>query len=198
MAQPPLAFSATAQAVLDGHVVRAVYGVIIDLASGPVRLCQGDSFVDRIGQRWEGLGLLGSVSGLQAGPEAATAPLQLTLSGIVGDEKARVGAYAKIRRAVADSNAEIVGRTATVYVLLFDRTRNRPIDFPYMLQAYQLGNASLKNEAGEISLSITGEPLFGGKHIPPLNLVTDADQQAKYPGDRIFERIGWKKTVVTQ
>ncbi|WP_363346281.1 hypothetical protein [Methylocystis echinoides] len=198
MPQPPLAFSATAQALLDEHVVRAVYGVKIEMASETVYLCQGDSFVDRVGQRWLGLGILGAISGLQVGPEAATSPLELTLSGLVGDEKRFQSVYAPIRRAIADSHAEIVGATATVYALIFDRTLGRAIDFPYMLQIYQLGRPSLQYENGEITFTVVGEPLFGGKHIPPLNLVSDADQQAKYPGDRIFERIGWKKTVVTQ
>lgn len=197
MTQPAVAFSATVQALLSEHVVRAVFGVKLELASETVYLVQGDSFVDNVGRRWEGLGLLGALSGLQIGAEAATAPLQLILSGVVGDKKERLTAYATIRRAAAIGNAEIVGGTATVYAFFFDRTLGVPIDLPYMLQIYQLGNASLQYDAGAITLTVTADPLFGGKHVPPLNLVTDADQQAKYPGDRIFERIGWKKTVIT-
>lgn len=199
MAQPPIFFSETAQALLSGHVVRATLGVRLDLLSETLFLCEGDSFTDNAGQAWTGLGLLGSISGVSVGAEIATAPLQMTLSGVVGNEMLRSEVYPAFARAISASNSEIVGRRAVVYLHLFDATAMTPIDFPYMLQIYQMGNAvfAFDGAAGSATLTVPADPLFGGKHIPPLNLVSDADQQAKYPGDRIFERMGWRKTVIT-
>jgi hypothetical protein len=198
MAQPAVAFSAAAQAILDGHIIRACFGVRMELQSETLHLCQGDTFTDNTGQTWLGLGALGTISGVQCGAEAVTAPLQLTVSGLLDD--AGKGRLPSLARAIGDSNAEILGGTVTVYWLLFDQTTAKAIDLPYMLQVYQMGSASFAYDGASNSatLTIPADPLFGGKHIPPLNLVSDADQQARYPGDRIFERIGWKKTVVTQ
>ena len=199
MAQPDVMFTATAQAILAGQMIRACFGVKLELASETLYLSQGDSFFDAAGQEWIGLGLLGSISGIQVGAEAATAPLQLTLSGIVQNEAARADAYSALANAIASSNSEIVGRRVSVYLHLFDAQAATPIEFPYLLQIYQMGNAvfSYDGASASVTLTIPADPLFGGKHIPPLNLVSDADQQAKYSGDTIFERMGWRKTVIT-
>jgi hypothetical protein len=195
--QPPIAFSDAVQAMLSEHVVLARFGVQLDLASETVYLCQGDSFRDNVGRMWRGLGLFGELAGLQIGAEAATSPIQLTLAGLVEDDKTLQSPYAALGRAAADASAEIIGRTASVYVMFFDETLGQPVDLPYLLQSYQLGAATLEIGEGQIALTVRGDPLFGGKHIAPLNLVCDEDQQQKYPGDRIFERVGWRKTVIT-
>jgi hypothetical protein len=195
--QPPIAFSDAVQAMLAEHVVLARFGVQLDLASETVYLCQGDSFRDNVGRLWRGLGLFGELAGLQIGAEAATSPIQLTLAGLVEDDKTLQSPYAALGRAAADASAEIIGRTASVYVMFFDETLGQSVDLPYLLQSYQLGAASLEIGDGQIALTVQGDPLFGGKHIAPLNLVCDEDQQQKYPGDRVFERVGWRKTVIT-
>lgn len=197
---PDVLFSDAAQAILDGHIVYASYGVKLELTTETLYLTQGDSFVDNVGQRWDGLGLLGQISGVQVGPEAATSPLQMTLSGIVEDDKTRAQLYPTLFAAARDSNAEIRGGVASVYIHLFDSTTGRAIDMPYLAQIYELDNATFAydGESGSVTISVPGDPLFGGKHIAPLNMVTDADQQAKYPNDRIFERVGYKHQVVTQ
>lgn len=199
MPQPAVFFSETAQAILAGHIVRATLGVKLDLQSETLFLCEGDTFTDNAGQTWTGLGLLGSISGVQVGAEIATAPLQMTLSGVIENETIRSEIYPTFARAIGATNPEIVGRRAVVYLHLFDATAMTPVDLPYMLQIYQMGNAvfAFDGAAGSATLTIPADPLFGGKHIPPLNLISDADQQAKYPGDRIFERMGWRKTVIT-
>jgi hypothetical protein len=200
MPQPEPFFSAAAREMLAGQVIRAAYGVEMELESETIRLCNGDTVTDNVGQQWRGLGVLGSISGIQCGAEAVTAPLQMAISGRLLTMKSQKAANfrATLSRAVADSNAEILGRTVRVFWLLFNARTAAAVDLPYLLQTYQMGSASLSFDGAKIVLSIPADPLFGGKHIPPLNLVSDADQQAKYPGDRIFERIGWKKTVVTQ
>jgi hypothetical protein len=195
--QPPLAFSDAVQAMLAEHVVLARFGVQFDLVSETVYLCQGDSFRDNVGRFWQGLGLFGELSGLQIAAEAAISPIQLTLSGLVEDDKTRASPYAALGRAAADASAEMIGRTASVFVMFFDSTLGQPVDLPYLLQSYQLGAATLEIGEGQITLSVQGDPLFGGKHIAPLNLVCDEDQQQTYPGDRVFERVGWRKTVIT-
>lgn len=200
MTQPALAFSATATALLQGHMVRAVFGVKLELRNETLYLCQGDSFTDNTGQAWTGLGLLGSIAGVQCGPEAVASPLQLTLSGVVMDDKTRADVYPALARAIADSNAEILGGWATVYWMMFDQTTGQAVDLPFMLQVYQLGRATFAYDGATnaVTLTVPGDPLFALRHVPPMNLVSDADQQNKYPGDHAFERMGWKKTVITQ
>jgi len=202
MAAPDVLFSATVQSILAGNIVRAIYGVQLQLVSETLFLCQGDSFIDNTGQKWTGLGMLGQISGIQCGAEAATSPLQLTLSKVLAPQTAdkSVGhIYSTLSRAVSDSVNETLGRQAVVYLMFFDSVSSVPIDLPYVVARYQLGSGSLAFDStnGSVTFTLPAEPLFGSKHIPPLNLVSHTDQQMKYPGDNIFERVGYKHTVIT-
>lgn len=197
MAQSPLVFSAAAQALLAGHLVHYRLGVKLALRNETLYLAQGETFIDNTGQRWDGLGVLGALSGLECGAEAATAPLQMTLTGVIAADSPRASLFSALVDAVNGSTADMVGCTVTVYLLLFDATRGQAIDTPYVLQLYKIGQTSLQYSAKSVTLTVLCDPLFGGKHVPPLSLVTDPDQQAKYPGDTIFERVGSKRTVIT-
>lgn len=189
MPQPPILFSDAAQRMLEGQTVQACFGVKLELINETLFLAQGTSFTDNAGQRWQGLGALGNISGVQVGPEAASSPVELTLSGL----------DSSLAPAARASNQFIRGGAATVYFFLFDQNF-KPLDLPFAMQRYKLDNGALIYSGGDNScvLRIRGEPVFAAKHISPLSLISDMDQQSKHPGDTIFERMGFKHIVVTQ
>lgn len=181
----PLIFSTAAQMLLAKQFVQMAVAVQLDLLNETLRLWRGQGGVTtNDGREWEGLGALGNISGLHFGYEAATNPITMTLSGLDNE-------LAQVAR---DQESQMRGRTVSVYALLFDEDW-RPIDMPYLCQMAIIDRASLKYSDDSYVLELTAEPLFASKHLPALNLVTDADQQSRYPGDKIFERVGFTHTI---
>lgn len=181
----PLIFTEAAQLLLAGQIVRTAIAVELDLLNETLRLWRGQGTkTTNDGSEWEGLGAFGDISGLSFGPGAATETITMTLSGL----------DAELSQAARDQEAQMRGRTVSVYVLLFDGDW-RPVDMPYLCQLAIIDRVGLKYSDDSYVLELTAEPLFASKHLPALNLVTDADQQARHPGDKIFERVGFNHTI---
>lgn len=181
----PLIFTEAAQMLLAGQIVNMAIGVELDLLHEKLVLWRGQgSVTTNDGREWEGLGTFGDISGLNFGYESATDPIVMTLSGLNNE----------LAQAARDQESQMRGRTVSVYVLLFDSDW-RPVDMPYLCQIAIIDRVSLKYSDDSYVLELTAEPLFASKHLPALNLVTDADQQSRYPGDKIFERVGFTHTI---
>lgn len=184
----PLVFSDAAAAILAGQRVVVALGVKMELASETLHLWLGNGMIrSNDGQQWEGLGRLGGVSGLEFGALAATQPINLTLSGL--DVNLAAAARAQY--------SEMRGRRVSIYTLVFDENM-QPVDLPYLCMLATIDNASLRRVGDVFTLDVTAEPIFNTKHMPALNLVTDADQQARYPGDRIFDRAAYPHSLYWQ
>lgn len=178
-------FSHAAQRVLAGQRVGVTIGVKLELADETIYLWLGNGALrSNDGQEWEGLGRLGGISGLEFGAVAATQPITLTLSGL----------DAGLANAAREQNSRMRGRRVSVFALLFDQSM-QPIDLPYLCMLATIDHASMKRSGDAYVLEVVAEPIFNTKHIPSLNLVTDADQQSRYPGDRIFERAAYVHAI---
>lgn len=181
----PLIFTAAAEMLLTGQVVNMAVAVKLDLLDETLRLWRGHGAIEtNDGQSWEGLGKFGDISGMDFSPDAATEPLTMTLSGL----------DAEIANAARHQQTHMRGRTVSIYVLLFD-VAFQPLDMPYLCQMAIIDRGVLRSSGDSFTLELTAEPLFASKHIPALNLVTDADQQARYPGDKVFERVSYTHTI---
>lgn len=196
VAPPPaqsseLFFSETVQELLDGRNVQTAMGVWFDFTSGEDRIWLGrGTFTARDGTVWSGLGELASIDGIQSSAGLSTEPITMTLSGVDTE-------ILDLTRAQA---SEIRGRRCGVYILMFNET-GQPIDEPYLIDLYLMDKASftVSGETREMSITVTAEPLFSTKHVPKFSLMSDQDQQTRYPGDRIFERVALmsgRQTVV--
>lgn len=196
LAPPPdqtseLFFSETVQEMLEGRNVFTAMGVWFDFTSGEDRIWLGrGTFTARDGTVWSGLGELASIDGIQSSAGLSTEPITMTLSGVDTE-------ILDLTRAQA---SEIRGRRCGVYILMFNET-GQPIDEPYLIDLYLMDKASftVSGETREMSITVTAEPLFSTKHVPKFSLMTDQDQQTRYPGDRIFERVALmagRQTVV--
>lgn len=196
LAPPPdqtseLFFSETVQEMLEGRNVFTAMGVWFDFTSGEDRIWLGrGTFTARDGTVWSGLGELASIDGIQSSAGLSTEPITMTLSGVDTE-------ILDLTRAQA---SEIRGRRCGVYILMFNET-GQPIDEPYLIDLYLMDKASftVSGETREMSITVTAEPLFSTKHVPKFSLMSDQDQQTRYPGDRIFERVALmagRQTVV--
>lgn len=186
-----LFFSETVQEMLEGRNVFTAMGVWFDFTSGEDRIWLGrGTFTARDGTVWSGLGELASIDGIQSSAGLSTEPITMTLSGVDTE-------ILDLTRAQA---SEIRGRRCGVYILMFNET-GQPIDEPYLIDLYLMDKASftVSGETREMSITVTAEPLFSTKHVPKFSLMSDQDQQTRYPGDRIFERVALmsgRQTVV--
>jgi hypothetical protein len=184
----PLVFSDAAALLLSGASINRALAVRIELPGETLNLALGHgSIVTNDGTRWTGLGDFGGIDGLDFGPNAPTEAITLTLSGL----NAELAKYAR------EDSIDIRGSLVSVFVLLFD-AQWQPVDLPYLCQVAQVDQPSLKRSGDTYVMEVTAEPPTSSKHIPALNLVTDADQQARYPGDRIFERAAYQHTISFQ
>jgi hypothetical protein len=178
-------FSHAAQLVLAGQRVGVTIGVKMELEGSTENLWLGNGALrSNDGQEWKGLGELGGVSGLEFGALAATQPVTLTLSGL----------SAKLAEDARSDYAQMRGRRVSIYALLFDQNM-QPIDLPYLCMLATIDHASLKRSSDTFVLEVVAEPIFSTKHMPALNLVTDSDQQTRYPGDKIFDRAAYPHTL---
>ena len=184
-------FSQSVQEMLEGRNIYAALGVWFDFASGEERVWLGrGTFTARDGTEWSGLGELAAVDGIQSSAGLSTEPITMTLSGLDTS-------ILDMTRAQA---SEIRGRRCGVYLLMFDENA-QPIDSPYLIDLYLMdkANFTVSGETRQMSITVTAEPLFSTKHIPRFSLMTDQDQQTRYPGDKIFERVSLlagRQTVV--
>jgi len=176
-----LYFSTTVAAMLAGHEVRASIGVQFNFASSTMRVWQGrGSFTDNSNNSWQGLAEFATISGLQGSSMLSVDPVTMTLSGI----------DTTLMEVVRNQASEITGQTCGVYFLTFGESWEL-LDDPYLIELYLMDRAtfSVDGESRTMTVNLSAEPLFYSKHIPPVAYMTDADQQRKYPGDTIFERV---------
>jgi hypothetical protein len=181
----PLVFSDAAVSLLSGASINRALGVRIELPGETLNLALGHGSIrTNDGTRWTGLGDLGGLDGLDFGPTAPTEAITLTLSGLNAD----LAKYAR------EDSIDIRGSLVSIFVLLFD-DRWQPVDLPYLCQVAQIDKPSLKRTGDTYVMEVTAEPPTASKHIPALNLVTDADQKQRWPGDKVFERSSYVHTI---
>lgn len=175
-----LYFSSTVQNMLSGREVRSSIGIRFDFASGTTRVWLGQGTVTHGGADWLGMGNLGAIEGIQMSPMLSTEPVTMTLSGV----------NTALMNEVRNQATEIRGKTCGVYLLMFG-SNWEALDSPYLIEQYLMDKASytVEGESNTMSISLVAEPLFASKYVPATSYITNQDQQAKYAGDKIFERV---------
>lgn len=173
-------FASSVQAMLSGREVRASIGIKFDFTSGSTNVWLGQGTVTHSGSDWLGLGRLASIDGMQMTGIVSTDPITMTLSGI----------DTALMNEVRNQATEIRGRSCYLYLLMFDSDW-QPLDSAYLIEVYLMDKAtfSVDGETNQMIVTLTAEPLFASKHIPPVAFMSDQDQKRKYPNDRIFDRV---------
>jgi len=167
------------------HVVAALF-VTFDFLSGPVFVWEGDGPLDRAGVTWRGLGSrvdndgspLQSIDGLEQAVNGVAPQVTLTLSGV--DQTV----VAAAREDVA--NNEIEGRDLTIQIGFFDATQPGlvPLDDLLVLGVWSMQKPNFTATGPTVrTITLPCETLFAQRSRSPFGLLTDRDQQRRFPGD---------------
>lgn len=160
-------------------------GLTLHFKSETMHVWTGVGPVQASDRRFEGVGNVGSISGLEIGYGRPTSTTTIELSGL----DARYFALA------ADQAAEVRGRKAEIWLLGFgtgvmgeewvlaaaSREGTRQMD--------QL-TRSIDHGTQKSTITLTLQPLEVMRWRSPSGLLTHDDQQRRHPGDRALERAG--------
>lgn len=124
------------------------------------------------GREWIGSGAVISASGLQQSRDLSAPQATFTLSGADDD----LMAFA------AGSIEEVTGRPVGVFIQ-FLSDKFVPFDSPIAVWSGIMDTLSFSAGAGVQTITLTAESLFIGRVRSPYAYMTDADQQARWPGD---------------
>lgn len=185
----PLLTSAIRAQAAGQHVIASLF-VTFDFLSGPLHVWEGDGPLTRQAIDWRGIGHrqdgngnpLQSIDGLEQAINGTAAQLNLTLSGV----DATVVAAA---REDADAG-EIEGRDITIQIGFFDATLPglAPLDSLIILGIWTMQRPSFTaSGATTRTITLPAETLFTQRSRSPFALLTDRDQQRRFPGDRACE-----------
>lgn len=187
-------FSAVVQAQLNGTTVAWADLVRFSFKSQEIRLFQGHgTLIDGNGERWRGLGKLGSLSAVNVGSSGAVQELVLALT-------ADVAMLARIR----DDADETTGRTMARYIQFFDvRERNelgewvlgRALDEPVQIFSGTMGPPKLDRTVQQNpddpppsrTITVSAVNNLVNRRKPVLSFFSHRDQLARTGGtDNIF------------
>lgn len=126
---------------------------------------------------WEGTAGVGEISGLNVPIGTVAQQVSFSLSGV----DARV---AKLARRQSDL---VKGRAVTVYVQIFNEDWS-PLGTPLHVWSGELDVMSWEQgDDGTFVVKVSAESIWAARRKSPFGFYTDADQQARSPGDRGLE-----------
>lgn len=179
-------FTETIRAKLAGRAVGAAALVLFDFSAGERRLWLGFGDIRAGGHVWTGGGGLVSMSSPGRSTSGKSAAVTFTLSGVPMEDGAD-GLMAEAYRLASGAKADYVGRDVVVYLQFFDVTGDYPmypLDSPMAIWAGVMDVLTVNIEGPSVtSISLSCEDENSDRRRPPYGLLTDADQQARYPGD---------------
>lgn len=168
-------FSDTIATVLAGRTVTLARLAELDFADGVFRAWEGGfgPLVTSDGKTWLGAGELGSISAIPSATGGAAPQVTLKLSGI---SSTLIGE-------IANSEANVKGRDATIYYQYFDSDWT-PLDAPYSVFVGLMDVMTMKQlSSAEWNTELTLEGLFTKRGRPAWGFLSDRSQQGRYPGD---------------
>lgn len=185
-------FPETVRAQTRGqHVVCALF-VTFKFKSGFLHVWEGDGPIHRGDFDWRGMGHrqdghgnpMQSIEGLEQAINGAAPQLTLTVNGV----DSTVVAAAR-KDAAAD---EIEGRELLIEIGFYDATQAGAVPLDGLIQ---LGTWIMQKPTFTASgptlrtITLPCETLFAQRSRAPFGMLTDRDQQRRFPGDRALEFI---------
>ena len=153
--------------------------VWMDFAGGAKRWWTGFGDLDAGGHRWQGVGDLISISPISTAYDLSAEPMTFTLACTPELLALAINAKARVR-----------DRPVTVSLQLFDMGTKQVLGSPFVMFSGTMQRMPWKASGPtERTLTLEAEGLFFRRNAPPRGRWTDADQKARYPGDRGFERM---------
>jgi hypothetical protein len=167
------------------HVICALY-VTFDFKGGPMYVWEGDGNISRGGFDWLGMGQrvdgsgnpLQSIEGLEQAANGTAPQLNLTMSGVD---------TTVVTAAKSDDPDEIEGRDLTVQIGFYDATiPGAPVELGPLLTLgiWTMQKPSFKATGPTLrTITLPCETLFAQRSRAPFGMLTDRDQQRRFPGD---------------
>jgi len=185
-------FTNTIRAQAAGqHVIAALF-VTFAFKSETLRVWEGDGPIDRGGFTWRGMGSrtdgmgnpLQAIDGLEQAVNGTAPQLTLTLSGVDAT-------VVQAARKDADAD-EIEGRDLTIEIGFFDATSPNlvPLDGLMQLGVWTMQKPSFTATGPTLrTITLPCETLFAQRSRAPFGMLTDRDQQRRFPGDKALEFV---------
>lgn len=161
----------------NGGIGQAVL-VHMDFRDNPKRWWAGFGDLSLGGHVWQGLGDLINIS-----------PISATYQVSAEQVKFDLAATPEMMALALGSKAQFRGRSVTIYLQLYTMEPEAAIGSPIALYSGTMQRMAWSaSGAGERRLRLECEGNFFRRNAAPRGRWTDADQKARYPGDRGFER----------
>lgn len=181
--------SSEAAAAMVGATVRVATLVELQFASQTMHLWNGAGTIDVSGETWQGAGAMGSIDGLQQSRDPVSSKVTLRLSGV----SAEVLAVAKA------NTTDVEGRPAYIWQQLFDAEwqpigARIPVFWGTMQRISIARTEANEFDGGSRLCELEIENPFAARARPTLSRWTDADQQARHPGDRFCRFVPLQRT----
>lgn len=177
------------RAALSGVTVRLALLTYFEFADDPRRYWMGFGPLQTLdGPTWEGTAGLASISGLNVPIGTIAQQVSFSLSGV----DARVAALAR-----RQSDA-VKGRPVTVFLQIFNEDWSL-LGNPLHVWSGDLDVMSYDADGdGTYTVSVSAESIWATRRKPSFGFFTDADQQARSPGDRGLELMASlpNKTII--
>lgn len=177
-------FPAAIKAKLGGATVAAQHLVFMDFRETPRRWWGGFGDLDAGGHRWQGIGDLISIDGMEQ-PIGTVAPkTTFTLAGI----------DAEIVRLAREASDRVKDRRVTVFVQFFEifgaGQSWQTLDQPYAIWSGIMDQMTYTAEGPtQRQITLTAESIWTHRRRPAYGLYTDRDQNRRHPGDRGLEQV---------
>ena len=172
----------------NGNIGQAAL-VFMDFRDSPQRWWTGFGDLNVAGQLWRGLGDLISISEIETSYQVSAQQVSF-----------EVAATQEMLALALDAKNRVRDRAVTVYLQLFamedvevagsDILSGQPIGSPIALFNGTMQRMPWSADGpDQRKITIEAEGLFFRRNAPPRGRWTDADQKARYPGDRGLERL---------
>jgi hypothetical protein len=176
---------------LKASTVRLAMLVELQFASETMRLWNGAGTATIDGADWRGVGGFGSIDGLEQVREPVSSKVTMRLSGVSPE----------VLALAARSNDDVRGRPAYVWTHLMDGDW-QPVGarIPLFWGTMQRINIE-RSEASEFSggdrvCALEVENPFAARARPSAGRFTDADQKARFPGDKFCRFVPLQRSQV--
>lgn len=175
---------------LAGRDPRAVWLIKMDFASAAERVWLDHGELQAGGHVWKGVGQIVDLDGLEQAVNGEAAEVTITLSAITA---------AMMTLARDDFEAEAYGRAIIFYLQFLHAEHDTALGTPYPLLTARMQRPRFTlGEDGTRQIIITSENANALRSRPAYGTYSDADQQARYPGDKGFAFVSTlrnKKTI---
>ena len=163
-------------AASSAPVIAPVWFVKLAFDGGPLCLHTGLGTLSFGGDTYQGAGDIGGISTVEEDSELSRSTLTLSLRGLPLDIISIV------------LNEQYQGRAATVSLGYLDPATLQLVDTPLIVYRGRMDTAG--TEQGEtLTVALSVESRFAAWDRPLARRYNDADQRARYPGDRGLEYV---------